>query len=400
MSQPSQEVFRSHNFGPGPSALPLKMLQEVQQEFLNFQGSGMSILEITNLDKDLGKHPKEAKNPAQTVILETEKMLREILEIPDNYRVLFMYGGGVGQFSAVPMNLCENQTVKSDYIEMGFWSRRALMEAKKYSDVNVPIVLENEAKKSSEWNFRKDAKYVHFCLNETIQGLEFHQDPDWDENNDPYLVCDATSTILSRPIDIKKYGIIYASGGKNIPHGVSVVIIKESILKNEKANKFCPQILDYRMSGGGIVNGSCIFESRPNTPPIFPVYLLGKMLKYLKNQYSNLKAIQSAMHKRADKLYEIIDNSNGFYNCKIAKGSRSVMNAVFYIKKKELEEKFYQEAEEKNMLFLFSMDYVDPENKTGGLQVSGIRATMYIGVADESVDALCKFMQEFQKKYE
>ena len=383
---------RAHNFGAGPAALPEAVLRRAQAELLDYSGSGYSVLEWTNLDAQSGQHPGVAASgqKLQEMFIATEQKLRNTLDIPSDYAVLFMHGGAVGQFSAVPMNLLGAAGAKADYIDMGFWSRRAMGEASKYGDVkNLTAFVGDGPAPWAAWEraARPDATYVHITLSETVQGVELHTDPpaSW---AGPPVVLDATSTILSRPLDVGRYGLIYASGGKNIPTGLAVVIIRRSFLAATSALPITPQIFEYRTNAGALSPPS-IFESKPNTPPTFAVYLLGLILDHVKEE-GGLHSIAQRVQARAVKLYETAASAGGghFYRNGVHADARSRMNAVFTLPTRELERKFVAAAEKSGLHHLY------------GHPVSGgIRVTMYNWVRDESVAAVAKFMRKFAESH-
>jgi phosphoserine aminotransferase len=378
----STPLKRAHNFSPGPGMLSTRVVERAQAEFADFQGSGMAVFEITNLDKDGMSHPGIPRHSLQTMMMDAERKLRDLMEIPAGYRVLFMHGGAVAQFSAVPLNLMSKTNAKADFVNAGFWSQRAMTEAKKYVDVHVCAEFDDRVKAVSEWDVRQDADYVHICLNETVKGLEVLEDPDWPADYPP-LIADATSTILSRPIDITKYGAIYASGGKNVPANMCIVIIKESLLRTREAHPFCPQTMDYRLNGGGLATSS-VFQSNPNTPPTWAVYLLDLVLDDVIATHGSIKAVAAYAQKRIAAVYNVADSSGGFYRNTVFAAHRSRMNAVFKLPSREMDRKFVDEAEAAGLLFLF-----------GHPVEGGIRVTSYIGLADEALVAVAKFMQEF-----
>lgn len=376
------------NFSPGPGVLPSSVMQRAQAEFCNLRGTGMGAIETTNLDATGASHPGEARGPVQAMMLDAESKLRGVLAIPDNYRVLFMHGGAVGQFSAVPLNLLgAEHDVGCDIINIGFWSQRTKAEAEKYCDsVHVVADCTDTIPHTSTWDVRPGTGYVHITLNETVEGLEFLEDPDW--NHDVPLVADATSTLLSRPMEISKYGVIYASGGKNIPAGVTVVILREDLLARE-VHPHCPQTLQYSKNGGGQPVSS-VFESMPNTPPVFSAWMLELILDDIIAQ-GGLTAVETRMKNRAERLYsEVIDGSDGFYTNHIDPKYRSRMNAPFriYDGDRDLERQFVDEASDHGLHYLF-----------GHPVRGGIRATMYIGLPDEAIDALSEFMMDFQARH-
>ena len=265
---------RGFNFGPGPAALPVEVLERASKSLLNFAGTGIGIMEYTNLDDRASPpHSGVAVTPLQQMMLDSEQKLRSTLDIPESYRVLFMAGGAVGHFGAVPMNFLGGDGMCADYLDQGFWSQKSFNEAKKYGDVAAIAKHDgNSIPQWSEWAkaTRPCAAYLHAVLSETVTGVEFLQDPpaDW---SGPPIVLDATSTLLSRPVDVSRYGMIYASGGKNFAHGVTIIIIRDELLRSTTKMSITPAIFDYRSHAGAL--GSQ-FESRPNTPPIWGVYLL------------------------------------------------------------------------------------------------------------------------------
>jgi phosphoserine aminotransferase len=270
LARAASAAERAHNFGAGPAALPEEVLKRAQAEFLDFEGSGMSILEWTNLDQFSGTHPGVAApgHKLQEMFLATERKLRAALEVPADYRVIFQHGGAVGQFAAVPMNLLGGEGAAADYIDQGLWSRRAKAEASKYSDRvrTVATYVGDGPPPWAAWEAAAsaDATYMHVCLSETVEGVELKSDPPrgW---RGPPVVLDATSTILSRPIDVGAYALIYASGGKNIPHGMAVVLVRESLLAATAMQSITPAVLSYRDSAGGLmpkVRLSTVWEHR------------------------------------------------------------------------------------------------------------------------------------------
>lgn len=421
------QAVRRFNFSPGPAALPRAVMERAQREFLCLpNGStadqevpppvGFGPIELTNLDAKGASHPGEPSeaSPAQGMLAEAEAKLRKILNVPgpDEYRVLFVHGGAVGQFSSVPLNIGCGEGVaaaKADYVDCGFWSKRAATEAQKYVDVKeVPGTrLTAEGKTEllppAEWDIRPDAAYVHVTLNETVQGLEFRRNLtgagadeelrfDWPADKPP-LVGDATSTLLSRPVNVRDFGILYASGGKNVPPGVTVVIVRTSLLTDRKAHAFTPQVMDYRMSGGGLMPQPSVFESKPNTPPIFATYMLGLVLDDLNDgsYKGDLGAVGRWIDGRAKRVYDAIAASEGFYRSSVDEKSRSHMSIVFRIREgeKDLESLFASEAAEKH-----GLHYLFAHPVSGG-----VRITTYNGVPDEALDAALAFMDTFRQAH-
>lgn len=377
---------KPYNFGPGPGVLPAAVMQRAQEEFLDFNGTGMGVLESTNIDQSGPSHPGEARVPVQQMMLDTEHKLRIVLDIPDNYRVLFMQGGAVGQFSAVPLNLAGDSTAGVDIAGIGYWSTRAADEARKYTTVHTPVVCDGSIPPTSEWAVRPEAAYVHICLNETVEGLEFTSDPEW--AHAVPLVADATSTLLSRPLDVARYGLVYASGGKNLPAGMCTVIIRDDLL-SRPTHPMCPQVLDYSKNGGALYPTSSVFESMPNTPPVFPCWMLGLVLDDIID-HGGLVAVQRRIEHRMAALYDFVDTSKGFYLNTVDPEFRSRMNAPIRIKggDRDLERRFVAEAEQEGLYHLF-----------GHPVRGGIRATTYIGLPDDGITALIEFMSTFMDKY-
>ena len=357
--------MRVFNFAAGPATLPLEVLEQAREELLDWQGSGMSVMEVSHRSKAFIACAEEA-----------EAVLRELLAVPASYKVLFLQGGGTGQFSAVPLNLTTPESTV-DYINTGAWSKKALSEAKRYARVNV--VADEAASNYStvpEQNALKltpGAAYVHYTPNETIGGVEFPYIPD---TGSVPLVADMSSNILSRPLDVSKFGVIYASAQKNIgPSGLAVVIVREDLLG--KARPTTPSVLDYKqMAADG---------SMSNTPPTFGWYLAGLMFKWLKAN-GGLGWIAERNRAKATKLYDAIDSS-GFYQNPVAKHCRSLMNVPFTLAKPELDKTFLAEAKIAGLT-----------NLEGHRSVGGMRASLYNAMTPEGVDALIAFMKEFQRR--
>lgn len=382
-------AIRSHNFGPGPAALPVEVLERAQASLVNFKGTGIGIMEYTNLDESSGTHPGVAKTPLQQMFIETELKLRTTLSIPEAYHVLFLHGGAVGQFSAIPMNFLGNEGSCADYISQGFWSTKAVTEAAKYGDAKVIATFAGDDEipwKQWQEATRPCAAYMHLVMSETVQGVELFSDPP-DNWKGPPVVLDATSTLLSRPFDVSKYGMIYASGGKNIPHGVAVAIIRKEFLKSTKKLEITPILFDYRMNAGAMEPVSSVFESRPNTPPIWGVYLLGEVLDHI-DAGGGLTYLAGKTASRSGLLYEIIDSSNGFYINKVYKPVRSSMNVVFNLASRDLEAQFLNKAEEAGLNFLW-----------GHPSQGGVRVTTYNWIPDASIQAISEFMSKFYKQH-
>ncbi|ENW21216.1 Phosphoserine aminotransferase [Acinetobacter haemolyticus CIP 64.3 = MTCC 9819] len=358
--------MRAYNFCAGPAALPTAVLEKAQQEMLDWQGKGLSIMEMSHRSNDYVAVAEKA-----------EADLRKLMNIPENYKVLFLQGGASLQFSAIPLNLLGKNN-KADYIHTGIWSEKALKEAKLYGDVNVVdaatlIDGKHAITEQSTWNLSNDAAYVHYADNETIGGLQFADVP----NVTAPLVCDYSSSILSAPVDVNKFGLIYAGAQKNIgPAGLTIVIIRDDLL--DQAKPEIPSILKYADQAK---NGSMV-----NTPATYAWYLAGLVFEWLLDQ-GGVDAIHKVNQEKAKLLYGYIDASD-FYNNPIAVANRSMMNVPFTLADEALEKTFLKEAEENHLL-----------NLAGHRSVGGMRASIYNAVPLEGVQALVNFMDEFAKRH-
>lgn len=358
--------MRAYNFCAGPAALPTAVLEKAQQEMLDWQGKGLSIMEMSHRSNDYVAVAEKA-----------EADLRKLMNIPENYKVLFLQGGASLQFSAIPLNLLGKNN-KADYIHTGIWSEKALKEAKRYGDVNVVdaatlIDGKHAITEQSTWNLSNDAAYVHYADNETIGGLQFADVP----NVTAPLVCDYSSSILSAPVDVNKFGLIYAGAQKNIgPAGLTIVIIRDDLL--DQAKPEIPSILKY---GDQAKNGSMV-----NTPATYAWYLSGLVFEWLLEQ-GGVDAIYKINQDKAKLLYSYIDASD-FYNNPIAIANRSMMNVPFTLADEALEKTFLKEAEQKHLL-----------NLAGHRSVGGMRASIYNAVPLEGVQALVNFMDDFAKRH-
>ena len=355
-----------HNFSAGPSALPKKVIEIIKTDFPNWNESGMSIIEVSHRSKEFAE-----------VALLAEKNLRKLLNIPDNYHVLFLQGGASLQFSMIPMNLSKSDS-SVDYAVTGSWGKKAVAEAKKFTKVN--IVCDSHASDytsiidEEEWIKSEEADYVHITSNETIAGVEYHFNP---ETNGVPLITDASSTLLSRPIDVDRYGLIYAGAQKNIgPAGLTIVIIKNSLIKNNKAK--IPAMLDYR--------NYIEKQSMYNTPPVFSWYVAGLVFEYLIN-LGGLDVIEKTNIKKSNLLYDYIDSSD-FYSNPVEKSSRSRMNIPFLLNDKDLEDTFLIDSLNAGLA-----------NLKGHRSVGGMRASIYNAIEMEAVQELISFMKEFEQKY-
>lgn len=359
---------RAYNFNAGPSALPLEVLEKAQKELLNFNGTGMSIMELSHRSKDY-----------DAVHNETITRLKELFAIPDNYEVLFLQGGGSLQFSMVPMNFLQ-EGKKASYILTGSWSEKALKEAKLFGEPVIAASSKDNKYRNipalNEIQFNSDDAYVHLTSNNTIYGTAWNEFPD---TGDVPLIADMSSDILSKPIDVSKFGLIYAGAQKNLgPSGVTVVIIRKDLLEKENTN--VPAMLKYTTHAES--------NSLYNTPPTFGIYMLGEVLKWVEAQ-GGVSAIAKRNEEKAGLIYDVIDNSNGFYTGHATPDSRSLMNITFRISDEELEKQFLVEAKEAGFVGL-----------NGHRSVGGCRASTYNAVPVETCKALADFMVEFQKKHQ
>ncbi len=359
------EYTRVFNFSAGPAMIPTEVLSEAQDELLDWHGCGMSVMEISHRGVDYTE-----------VAQRIEADLRELLSVPDCYRVLFMQGGASSQFSIVPMNLL-GQSQEADYADTGIWSARAIKEAERYTRVNVCASAKAVNYKSvppmSDWRLSKDSAYVHITPNETIGGLEFCDLP---ETGDIPIVADMSSTILSRPIDVSRYGVIYAGAQKNIgPAGLTLVIVREDLL--DRGLAFCPSMYSYRKTADQ--------HSMLNTPPTFTWYLSGLVFQWIKRQ-GGLVHFAELNARKSEKLYQAIDTSD-FYQNDINHSYRSWMNIPFTLKRSELDKLFLEQAVEAGLT-----------NLKGHRLTGGMRASIYNAMPEAGVDALVDFMGEFAER--
>jgi phosphoserine aminotransferase len=357
-------MSRVFNFSAGPAAIPDAVLEQIRQDIPDWNDTGMSIMEVSHRSKEFVAVAEKA-----------EQDLRDLLAIPDSYSVLFPQGGATLQFAMVPLNLSsEGQTV--DYVRTGSWSKKAIAEAGKYCNVN--IVADSEDKnftyvpQQDSWQCSSDAAYLHYCANETIAGVEFPFIP---ETGDVPLVCDMSSTILSRPLDVGRFGVIYAGAQKNIgPAGITLVIVRKDLLK--KARSITPSLLDYAVYDES--------GSMSNTPPVFTWYVAGLVFEYLKSQ-GGLESIARLNKSKSDKLYAAIDNSD-FYRNPVQEDCRSWMNVPFILADPTHDSKFLTDAEAAGLA-----------NLKGHRSVGGMRASIYNAMPEAGIDALVQFMQEFER---
>ena len=355
---------RVFNFNPGPAVLPLEVLEKAQAELLDFNGTGMSVMEISHRSKEF-----------EAVIQTAEADLRELLGIPANYKMMFLQGGASLQFAMLPMNL--RATGSADYIVTGSWSKTAIKEAQKLGTARAAANTEKEGFKGLPASLELDPKaaYLHFTSNETIHGVEFFTEP-VPPAGVP-LVCDCSSDFISRPIDVSKYALLYAGAQKNAgPAGVTVVIARDDMLERTPAN--LPVMLDYKaLAASGSLH---------NTPPAFAIYMVGLVFQWAK-KLGGLAGIEKINRQKANAIYAAIDESGGFYRGHALPEARSLMNIPFRLPSEELEETFAKEAKKNDLIGL-----------KGHRSVGGMRASIYNAMTVEGAQELVKFMKEFQKK--
>ncbi len=353
-----------YNFSAGPAVLPKEVLLTAQQEMLDWHGSGMSVMEMSHRGKEF-----------MSIAAEAEADLRELMNVPSNYKVLFLQGGAHSQFSMIPMNLLRGKKV-ADYLDTGIWSKKAIDEAARYCEVNVVASSKDKnytyAPSQDAWKLNPNAAYVHYTSNETIGGVEMFWTP---KTGDVPLVCDMSSHILSRPIDVSQYGLIYAGAQKNIgPAGLTIVIVREDLIGETLTGT--PTMFDYKTHADN--------ESMYNTPPTYGIYMAGLVFKWLKAK-GGLAAMEKTNIEKAGLLYDYLDQSD-FYHSPIALENRSRMNIPFTLKNSELDAAFLKQAQDNGLLQL-----------KGHKLVGGMRASIYNAMPIEGVKALISFMQAFEK---
>lgn len=359
-------MARVFNFSAGPAVLPEPVLQQAAAEMLDWHGSGMSVMEMSHRGKEFIEIHAQA-----------EADLRELMNIPKNYKVLFLQGGASAQFAVVPMNLLRGKT-KADYTNTGEWSKKAISEAKKYCKVNVAASSEDASfshvPKQAKWQLDPDAAYVHITSNETIGGVEFHWVPD--TGNVP-LVADMSSHILSRPMDVSRYGLIYGGAQKNIgPAGVTIVIVRDDLLGG--ALPITPAVFNYKTQAEN--------DSMSNTPATYGIYVAGLVFRWLK-QLGGVAAMEKINRAKAGLLYDYLDQTE-FYHSPVAKDDRSLMNIPFTLRSADLDKAFLQTTEAAGLTQL-----------KGHRSVGGMRASIYNAMPIEGVQALVQCMREFERKH-
>ncbi len=357
-------MSRVFNFSAGPAMLPEEVLQQAREEMLDWHGAGMSVMEMSHRGKEF-----------MSIAQQAEDDLRELLQIPGNYKVMFLQGGASSQFAMVPMNLTREKS-KADYVNTGSWSKKAIAEARRFADVNLAATTEESSftttPTQSELNLDPDAAYVHYTPNETIQGVEFPYIP---QTGDVPLVADFSSTLLSRPVEVSKYGIIYAGAQKNIgPAGLTLVIMREDLIGEAIDNT--PVMFQYATHSES--------ASMYNTPPTYAWYLAGLVFKWLQ-QKGGLAGMAAINQRKAEALYKAIDSSD-FYANPVSPESRSWMNVPFTLADASLDGKFIEEASAAGLKTL-----------KGHRSVGGMRASIYNAMPEAGVGALIEFMAEFER---
>jgi len=359
-------MTRVFNFSAGPATLPEPVLRQAADEMLDWHGSGMSVMEMSHRGKEyIG------------IQADAEADLRELLAIPANYKVVFLQGGAIGQNAFVPMNLLRGKT-SADYVNTGEWSKKSIKEAKKYGTVNVAASSEasnfTSIPRQDTWKLDPNAAYVHICSNETIGGMQYHWVPD---TGGVPLVADMSSEILSKPIDVSRYGLIYAGAQKNIgPAGLTIIIVREDLIG--QALPITPSAFDLKQQADN--------DSMLNTPPTYAIYVAGLVFKWLKKQ-GGLKAMEEHNRVKAALLYDHLESTT-FYSCPIAKDDRSLMNVPFKLRDESLDEAFLKGAKERGMLQL-----------KGHRSVGGMRASIYNAMPKEGVQTLVAYMKEFASSH-
>ncbi len=358
-------MTKIYNFSAGPAVLPKPVLARAQAEMLDWHGSGMSVMEMSHRGKEF-----------TSILAKTEADLRTLLSIPDNYKVLFLQGGAIAENAIIPMNLLNGGA--ADYVVTGAWSKRSVEDANAYGEINV--VASSEANKFtsvpefSSWKLNKSAAYLHICTNETINGVEFDGLPD---AGDVPIVADMSSHILSRPIDVSQYGVIYGGAQKNIgPAGLCIVIVREDLL--DRASTLTPAVFNWKTQAEN--------QSMINTPPTYSIYIAGLVFEWLLAQ-GGVAAIEQVNIAKANLLYEYIDSTD-FYLNNVAISNRSRMNIPFFLRDESLNDAFLKGAEANGLLQL-----------KGHRMVGGMRASIYNAMPLEGVQALVTYMQNFEKQY-
>ena len=359
-------MTRVFNFSAGPAALPEPVLRQAADEMLDWHGSGMSVMEMSHRGKEF-----------IAIHAEAEALLRELMAVPTNYKVLFMQGGAMAENAIVPMNLLRGKA-SADYINTGEWSKKSIKEAKKYARVNVAATSEAShftcIPKRDTWQLDPDAAYVHICSNETIGGVEYHFTPD---TGDVPLVADMSSSIMSRPVEVAKYGLIYGGAQKNIgPAGLTIVIVRDDLIG--QALPITPSAFDYKQQADN--------DSMLNTPPTYGIYIAGLVFKWIKAQ-GGLAGMEVHNRAKAALLYDLLDASE-FYSSPVAREDRSLMNVPFKLHDEALDEAFLKGAQARSMIQL-----------KGHRSVGGMRASIYNAMPLNGVKALVAYMKDFEASH-
>jgi len=364
---------RAHNFGAGPGCVPDEVLEQIQKELLDYRGSGKSIMEMSHRGKEFTQVIEEAKSD-----------LIKLLKVPEDYDILFLQGGASALFGGIPINLCKDANDNVDFIVTGTWSKTACADSKYFCKANKVVDMESAKFQTvippSEWKFSEPAPtYVHYCDNETVHGIEMPTDTYKHFPQGSLVVCDMSSNFLSRPVDVSKFDLIFAGAQKNAGiSGITIVIIKKSLLSRTKPS--VPTVFNFLKKSQN--------NSLDNTPPTFNIYVSGLIFKWILNN-GGVEAMEKLRIEKSSKLYNYIDQSNGFYNCLIDKEYRSRMNACFRILNgnQELEDKFAKEALQQKITDI-----------KGHRSVGGLRVSLYNAIKVESVDVLISFMDKFMKE--
>jgi phosphoserine aminotransferase len=359
-------MMRVYNFSAGPAVLPEPVLRQAAAEMLDWHGSGMSVMEMSHRGKEF-----------IAIHAQAEADLRELMAVPKNYKVLFLQGGAAAQFALVPMNLLRGRQA-ADYVNTGEWSKKAIGEAKRYCRVNIAASSENAnfsyVPKQAQWKLDPQAAYVHITSNETIGGVEFHWIPD---TGSVPLVSDMSSHILSRPMEVSRFGLIYAGAQKNIgPAGLTIVIVREDLMG--QAMSTTPGVFDYKTQAGA--------DSMHNTPPTFAVYIAGLVFQWLK-QLGGLQRMAELNAVKARLVYEYLDQTE-FYHSPVAKEDRSQMNIPFTLRNSALDAEFLKQAERNGLTQL-----------KGHRSVGGMRASIYNAMPAQGVKTLVEYMREFERSH-
>ena len=365
-SKGKYDMNRVYNFSAGPSVLPEKVLQRAADEMLCYGDSGQSVMEMSHRSKEY-----------QAIFDHTKELLIELMEIPDNYEVLFLQGGASSQFAMLPLNLM-NKSGKADFVLTGQWATKAQKEAARYGEANIVASSKDKTfsyiPKLDPATFTKDADYFHICFNNTIYGTKWNQLP---QTGDVPLVADISSCILSEPIDVSKFGVLYAGAQKNLaPAGVTIVIIRKDLIGN--AMDITPTMFNYQTHADN--------NSMFNTPPCYPIYIAGLVLEWIKEEFGDLKAMQKHNEKKAAILYDFLDQSKLFKGT-VVKEDRSLMNVPFVTGNEELDAKFVAQAKKAGFV-----------NIKGHRSVGGMRASIYNAMPIEGVEKLVEFMAQFEKE--